>query len=378
VSYHYKVTAALGHKHILRYNWTLIYHHISLVMDALKAADITHPDGQTTHYYEGGTSNGIPLIFIHGWPDLAEIWKHQLKHFATGSAGSEYRVIAPDMRGYGGSTSPKDKRNYSLETLVGELVDFAHQLNITKAVWVGHDWGAGVVSALAAHHPELFLGMTLVSVPYRTVERGLKNAISLINRDIYPEDEYPAGQFDYMVYYENHPEESVKAYDIAAAKVPKALHMPHDPSNYGKPSVRTAAVEKSGGWFGGHPEAVPDIPLEITLLDQQLHDNLVASHKKHGFFPPTAYYLNHDVNTEYAKREKNGGVLEFPVLFIDAKHDAVLSPSTTPKMAEAQRGAVKDLTYETIDAGHWVQLEKPAEVNKALETWLDNNVQYKC
>ena len=347
-------------------------------MDALKAADITHPNGQTTHYYEGGTSNGIPLIFIHGWPDLAEIWKHQLKHFATGTAGSEYRVIAPDMRGYGGSTSPKDKRNYSLETLVGELVDFAHQLNITKAVWVGHDWGAGVVSALAAHHPELFLGMTLISVPYRTVERGLKHSISLVNRDIYPEDEYPAGQFDYMVYYENHPEESVKAYDIAAAKVPKALHMPHDPSTYGKPSVRTAAVAKSGGWFGGHPEAVPDLPLEITLLDQQLHDNLVASHKKHGFFPPTAYYLNHDVNTEYATREKNGGVLEFPVLFINAKYDAVLSPSTTPKMGEVQREAVKDLTYETIEAGHWAQLEKPAEVNKVLETWLDNNVQYKC
>lgn len=347
-------------------------------MDFLKASDVTHKNGQTTHYYEGGTSNGIPLIFIHGWPDLAEIWKHQLKHFASGSAGSEYRVIAPDMRGYGGSSSPTDKRAYSLETLIEELVDFAQQLDIKKAVWIGHDWGAAIVSSLAAHHPELFLGLTVVSVPYRTVELGLEYCVSLVNRDIYPEDEYPEGQFNYQRYYELYPEESVKAYDIAAEKIHKALYMPHDPSNYGKPNLRTACLTKEGGWFGGHPEAVPDVPLEYSLVDQHLYDSLLASHKKHGFFPPTAYYLNHDVNAEYVKKEKNGGILEFPVLFIDAKHDAVCSPSTTPKMGESQRAAVKDLTYETIEASHWVQLEKPAEVNKVLETWLDNNVQYKC
>ncbi|KAF3010015.1 hypothetical protein E8E13_011423 [Curvularia kusanoi] len=347
-------------------------------MDTFKTGDITHKNGQTTHYYEGGTSNGIPLIFIHGWPDLAEIWKHQLKHFASGSAGSEYRVIAPDMRGYAGSTSPKDKRGYSLETLVEELVDFAHQLNITKAVWVGHDWGAAVVSALAAHHPELFLGLTVISVPYRTIELGLDYTVSLVNRDIYPEDEYPDGQFNYIRYYNEEPEKSAEAYEIASEKVCKALYMPHDPKKYGTPSERTARVAKQGGWFGGHPEAVPDVPLEYTLLDQHLYDSMVASHKKHGWFPATAYYLNMDVNAEYAKREVNGGILEFPVLYIDAKHDAVCSPSTTPKMGESQRNAVKDLTYETIEAGHWVQLEKPAEVNKVLETWLDNNVQYKC
>lgn len=347
-------------------------------MDALSAADIIHKNGQTTHYFEGGTRNGIPLIFIHGWPDIAEIWKHQLKHFASGSAGSEYRVLALDMRGYGGSTSTKDKRSYSLETIVGELVEFTQQLNITKAVWVGHDWGCGVVNALAAHHPELFLGLAVIAVPYRTIELGLDYTLSLVNRDIYPKDEYEYGQWEYMKYYELYPSESVEAYDSVVEKISKALYTAHDPSNYGKPSARTSRLLREGGWFGGHPEAVPDVPLEYTFLDQHLYDSLVASHKKHGFFPATAYYLNHDVNAEYAKSEKNGGVLDFPVLYIDAKHDAVCSPSTTPGLAESQKASVKDLTYETIEAGHWVQLEKPAEVNKVLETWLDNNVQYKC
>lgn len=347
-------------------------------MEAFKAADVTHKNGETTHYYEGGTADGIPLIFIHGWPDIAEIWKHQLKHFSSGTAGSEYRIIAPDVRGYGGSSGPKDKRAYSLEVLANELVDFAEQLGVKKAVWIGHDWGVAVVSALASHHPELFLGLAVLSVPYRTVELGLDYCLKLINRDIYPEDEYKYGQFEYQKYYELHPEESVKAYESITEIAAKALYMPHDPKNHGKPSVRTARLFETGGWFGGHPEKVPDIPLEKTLLDQPLYDSLLASHKKHGWFPPTAYYLNHDVNEEYARSEKNGGVLEFPVLYIDAKHDAVCSPSTTPKMEQSQRDAVKDLTYETIESGHWVQLEKPAEVNKVLETWLDNSIQFRC
>jgi soluble epoxide hydrolase/lipid-phosphate phosphatase len=337
-------------------------------MESLTAHDITHKSGETTHYYEGGSKDGIPLIFIHGWPDIAEIWKNQLAHF---SAGSKYRVIAPDTRGYGLSTAPTDKRAYSLEVLVGELVEFAEKLGVKKAVWVAHDWGCGLVSALAAHHPELCLGIAVIAVPYRTIELGLNFIVPLVNRDIYPEEDYPLGQWSYMRYYELHGEESAKVMDAHVDKITKIIYAKHNPADHGKPSAGTSTVLKDGGFFGGHPEALPDIPLEYTSLDQSLYDNLLKSHKKHGFFPPTAYYLNHDVNEQYAKSEKNGGVLEFPVLYIDAKHDAVCSPSTTPQLAEPQKKFTKDLTYETIEAGHWVQIEKPKETIEALEKWLN-------
>jgi soluble epoxide hydrolase/lipid-phosphate phosphatase len=168
-------------------------------MDAYEAHDLSLKNGEKTHYYEGGSKDGTPLIFIHGWPDLAETWKRQLSHFA--SQGT-YRVIAPDMRGYGNSSAPQINANYSLEALVAEQVELAEQLGIKKAVWIGHDWGCGVVNALAAHHPELFLGLAVLSVPYRSIELGLNHLKTLINRDIYPEDEYEWGQFAYMKYYE--------------------------------------------------------------------------------------------------------------------------------------------------------------------------------
>ncbi|KAL1797075.1 hypothetical protein ACET3X_005615 [Alternaria dauci] len=212
--------------------------------------------------------------------------------------------------------------------------------------------------------------MANLCIPYRTIELGLEYIKSSINRDIYPESETEWGQLEYMRYYELYPEESVKTFDANPEAITKLIHMKADPSMWGKPS-RTSRVLRDGGWFGGHPELLPDIPLEHTSLDESLYSNLVKSKKKHGSFGPTAYFLNHKANAEYAKSEKNGGFIEFPMLFIDAKYDHTCSPTVLPKLAEDQRQYVKNLTYETIEAGHWVQLEKPKEVNKTLEKWLD-------
>lgn len=342
-------------------------------MDSFKANDITHADGETTHYYEGGNPNGIPLIFIHGWPDIAESWKHQLLHF---SATGKYRVIAPDMRGYGQSSAPKVREAYSLETLTQELAEFAQKLGIEKAVWIGHDWGCGVLNALAAHYPEIFLGLALLAVPYRTIELGLDQLLSTINRDIYPEDEYPYGQWDYQKYYETHTEDSIKAFEVHTDRITKIKYAidPQQASKHGQPAAATSRVTKDGGWFGGHPELLPDIPLEHTSLDQSLYTNLVQSHKKNGWFPPTAYYLNHPANTAFSKKEKNAGILDFPVLFIDAKFDAVCSISTSPKLGEAQKETCRDLTIETVEAAHWLALEKPQETNAVLEKWLSGKI----
>jgi soluble epoxide hydrolase/lipid-phosphate phosphatase len=335
-------------------------------MQSFEAHDVSFRNGEKTHYYEGGFKDGIPLIFIHGWPDLAEVWKHQLSHFAS---QGKYRLIAPDMRGYGGSSAPTNRSNYSLVVLATELVEFAEKLDIKKAVWIGHDWGCGVVNALAAHHPELFLGLAVLAVPYRSIELGLDFLKTLINREIYPEDEYEWGQFAYMKSYELRPEESAKQFEDHVEKFTRAMYIKHDPSKWGKPA-HTSTTLKDGGRFA-NPGSIPDIPLEYTSLDDSLLVNLIKSHKDHGFFGATAYYLNHEANDEYAKSSKNGGVLDFPVLYIDAKHDAICSPSTTPKYKKFQEDFTRDLTYDTIESGHWVQLEKPKEVNASLEKWLN-------
>lgn len=82
-----------------------------------------------------------------------------------------------------------------------------------------------------------------------------------------------------------------------------------------------------------------------------------------------------DANGEYVKKSKNGGKLDFPVLFIGATYDYVLDTATNPKQLLAMREYCSDLQEVHIDAGHWVALEKPQETNAALAKLLAENVK---
>src|SRR4051812_7116655 len=82
-----------------------------------------------------------PLVLLcHGWPELGYSWRHQIPVLAK--AG--YRVVAPDMRGYGGSSVPADVQAYAITDLVGDMVALLAALGESQACIVGHDWGASV------------------------------------------------------------------------------------------------------------------------------------------------------------------------------------------------------------------------------------------
>jgi pimeloyl-ACP methyl ester carboxylesterase len=102
-----------------------------------------------TAYLDAGPADGPLMIFVHGWPELSLVWRAQIEHFAA--AG--FRCIAPDMRGYGGSSAPKATNAYAVQELVADLVDLHDALGAKPAVWVGHDWGSPVVAALVARQP---------------------------------------------------------------------------------------------------------------------------------------------------------------------------------------------------------------------------------
>ena len=118
-------------------------------------------DGVTFRFIE---SNGLrmriaesgdtgPLIlFAHGWPESWYSWRHQLKYFAE--AG--YRVVAPDMRGYGESDKPIDVDEYDIIHLAGDMVGVLDALGEETAIMVGHDWGAIVAWNSVLIHPERF------------------------------------------------------------------------------------------------------------------------------------------------------------------------------------------------------------------------------
>ena len=152
----------------------------------------------TTFYLSCGSAASPLMIFVHGWPELSISWRHQLPCFA--SLG--FRVIAPDMRGYGRSSIYSRHEDYRLEIIVEDMLELLGALGADKAVWVGHDWGSPVVWSLASHHPNHCYAVASLCVPYFSAGFCPENLISLVDRTLYPASTYPAGQWEYQLFYE--------------------------------------------------------------------------------------------------------------------------------------------------------------------------------
>jgi pimeloyl-ACP methyl ester carboxylesterase len=316
----------------------------------------------TTGYLACGREDGPLVIFIHGWPELSLSWRHQLPVLAA----LGFRCIAPDMRGYGHSTVYRRHEDYALEHSTADMIELLDSLGREQAVWVGHDWGSPVVWSIASHHPDRALGVANLCVPYIPEGFTLENLIPLVDRRIYPAEGYPAGQWDYQVYYQESFEAASRAFDSDPYKVAKLLFRKGNPAGVGQPSA-TSMTRKQGGWFRGG--VVPDVPRDGDVVSEADLSVYAASLARNGFFGPDAWYMNHERNGDFAKRAVNGGRLDTPVLFLHGRYDFTCE-TVESRLAEPMRGACADLTEAIVDSGHWMAQEKPVEVNSALARWL--------
>jgi pimeloyl-ACP methyl ester carboxylesterase len=316
----------------------------------------------TTFYLAAGPEHGPPIIFIHGWPELSVSWRHQLPTLAA----LGFRAIAPDMRGYGRSSVYNQHGDYAQEHIVRDMLDLLDSLGTAKAVWVGHDWGSPVVWNLASHHPDRCHAVANLCVPYYTIERGLDHTLTLVDRDLYPANEFPTGQWDYMRYYEESFAEAIAPMDANVYKFMKLIFRKGNPEGEGKPAV-TATARRSHGMLGGRE--VPDLPRDHEVVSEEDLSLYVSALERNGFYGPSSWYMNHRVNAEYAKTAQNDGYLDMPVLFLNAQYDYVCE-CTHSRLAEPMRRYCRALTEVTIRSGHWMAQEKPLEVNAALVQWL--------
>jgi pimeloyl-ACP methyl ester carboxylesterase len=106
------------------------------------------------------TGEGRPVVLLHGFPDSGRLWRHQVP--ALVDAG--FRVIVPDLRGYGGSDRPQEVEAYSIPFLVGDVLGVLDDLGVAKAHVVGHDWGAALAWAMGSLVPDRVDHLVALSV----------------------------------------------------------------------------------------------------------------------------------------------------------------------------------------------------------------------
>ncbi|NNF70442.1 MAG: alpha/beta hydrolase, partial [Acidimicrobiia bacterium] len=106
---------------------------------------------------------GPAIVLLHGFPEIAYSWRHVVGPLVD--AG--YRVVAPDLRGFGGSSKPDAIEAYGIETLVSDVLGLCDALDLGPPTIVGHDWGAVIAWSVAVMHPDRLENLVSLNVPYR-------------------------------------------------------------------------------------------------------------------------------------------------------------------------------------------------------------------
>lgn len=318
----------------------------------------------TSFYLSCGRADATPVIFVHGWPELSHSWRHQLPVMA----GLGFHAIAPDMRGYGRSSTYARHEDFAMEQITADMIELLDTIGAKKAVWVGHDWGSPVVWSIAQQHPDRCHGIASLCVPY--IPQGLapENIVPLADRRIYPEDKFPAAQWDYQYFYRENFNRACAGFEANIRNTVKLLFRAGNPDGKGKPAI-TAMVRANGGWFGPGVAAAPDFPRDASVLSEEDESRYVAALTRNGFFGPDSWYMNGDANSAYAGRAKPNWRLQMPVLFLHGEYDYVCE-TVESRLAEPMRAHCANLSETIVKSGHWMAQEKPVQVNAALARWL--------
>jgi pimeloyl-ACP methyl ester carboxylesterase len=119
------------------------------------------PAGVTLSCRVAGDPGQPLLVFLHGFPEAAFVWDELLEHF-----GLRYRCVAPNLRGYGDSSSPGEVEAYRVRHLVGDVRALIEHFGGSAAALIAHDWGGALAWGLAAQHRQLLKRLVIVNSPH--------------------------------------------------------------------------------------------------------------------------------------------------------------------------------------------------------------------
>jgi pimeloyl-ACP methyl ester carboxylesterase len=133
-------------------------------MSEIETTRIGLPTGVTLKVALGGPAGAEPIVFLHGFPESHRTWRHQLANLAR-----DFRIVAPDQRGFGGSDMPPEVDDYKADRIVEDLIALADALDFTSFTLVGHDWGGAASWLAALRHPDRIDRLVIVNAPHPLV-----------------------------------------------------------------------------------------------------------------------------------------------------------------------------------------------------------------
>lgn len=288
---------------------------------------VTLASGIELDVWDSGPRDAPVLIFLHGFPESHRTWRHQIAHLST-----RFRCIAPDQRGYRGSSAPQDVADYTPDKLIGDIFQLADALGVAQFTILGHDWGGAIA-----------WGVALLGQGTRVNRAIIANAPHPV---IFPRllwtDPQQRAASQYMRAFRDPANDALVREHGLGALLMKALDWKRSPvmedaerdallRDWSNPDTAIAMLN----WYRASPMAVPPIDAPFALPEGYADAPL----------PPLA----------------------IPTLVIWAMDDMALPPCNLEDMDKL----VTDLTIEQVhDCGHFVPWEAPDKVNAALDRFL--------
>ena len=287
---------------------------------------------------------GEPIVFLHGFPELAYSWRHQMP--ALAEAG--FRAIAPDQRGYGRTTAPAGVADYRMSQLITDVHGLLDALELDSATFVGHDWGALVLWQMAMLAPERIDKLIVLNIPH--FPRLPTDPIALMRARF--------GDAFYIVNFQDSDEADRVFGDDPRHFINRMMRknqltreqFEKLPPQYQVVSLlRQTRAEQASG--------------DALLSDKEL-DYYAAGFEQSGFTGPINWYRNWTHNWEQLRGVEQQ--IDIPTLFLGATNDVLIGL----QHIEGMKPLVNDLTIHMLECGHWTQQERPDEVNELLIDWL--------
>ncbi len=282
--------------------------------------------GITLNVRHGGPEGGEPIIFLHGFPESHRTWRHQLADLSR-----DFRVVAPDQRGFAASDKPEGVENYETDKVVADLAALADALGIETFTLVGHDWGGAAAWLAALTLPDRVKRLVIVNAPHPLVfarslveneaQRAASQYISLFRN---PGMEAGIQAMGLETFYEKTFGSHV---DLAAVPDEERRHYIED---WGRPGALTAMLN----WYRASK-------IEVPAVGEEAEVPLWAK----GPFPH----------------------LKMPTLVLWGLKDKAL----LPVQLEGLHDLVDDLRILTsATAGHFVPWEEPEFVTGAIRDFI--------
>ncbi len=254
------------------------------------------------------TGEGTPVVLLHGFPDSGRLWRHQVP--ALAEAG--FKVIVPDLRGYGQSDKPTGVAAYRIDALVGDVLAVMSAVGAERAHVVGHDWGAGIAWATALMSAERVDHLAALSVGH------------------------PA------TFFADGFEQQQKSWYMLLFQFPGIAEEWLSGNNWA--NFRA---------WGQHPDA----------------DAAIAELEANGSLTPGLNYYRANMTPErFLHTRLEVPPIQAATMGVWSSGDLALSESQMTRSASSVAGTWR---YERLDGpGHWMQLEAPHEVSRLLVDFL--------